>query len=73
MGTPFSEILTATAVATELQLDPPTQAGKSWLSVEGIVQDASKSRVTLKTREGFTLPRRPVPGRQPYHRGVRSA
>jgi hypothetical protein len=46
----------ATPVATELQLDPPTQAGKSWLTVEGTVQEATKSRVTFKTREGFTLP-----------------
>src|SRR5687767_3337217 len=46
----------ATAVATELQLDPPTQAGKSWLTVEGTVQDVNKQRVTFKTREGFTLP-----------------
>ena len=46
----------ATTVATELQLDPPTQAGKSWLSVEGTVQEANNSRVTFKTREGFTLP-----------------
>lgn len=43
-----------TAVATELQLDLPTQGGKSWLSVEGIVQDASKSRVT---RSSFSLTR----------------
>lgn len=46
---------TRTAIA-DLQLDPPSQAGKSWQRVEGTVQEASKSTVTFRTRDGLVLP-----------------
>jgi hypothetical protein len=45
----------ATTIA-DLQLDPPSQAAKSWERVEGTIQEASKSKVTFRTRDGMVLP-----------------
>ncbi|MBI2205353.1 MAG: hypothetical protein HYU41_16005 [Candidatus Rokubacteria bacterium] len=51
-GEPRTDKLTA----SELQLDPPSQAAKSWHRVEGTVEEVDRSRVVFKTREGFKLP-----------------
>ena len=42
--------------AADIQLDPPSQAGKSFQVVEGTVAETQQSRVMFKTREGFSLP-----------------
>lgn len=43
-------------VASEVQLDPPSQKGKEWQRVEGTIQEARRSQVVFKTREGFVVP-----------------
>ena len=42
--------------ASDIQLDPPSQAGKQFQRVEGTVGQTEQSRMTFKTREGFSLP-----------------
>lgn len=46
----------AAVTATDLQLDPPSQAGKTYQQIDGTVTETSASRVVFKTREGMTLP-----------------
>jgi hypothetical protein len=46
----------AANVVADLQLDPPSQAAKSWQRVDGTIQEASKSTVTFRTRDGLVLP-----------------
>lgn len=43
-------------IANDLQLDPPSKAGKTFQRVEGNVLETGASRMTFRTREGFTLP-----------------
>jgi hypothetical protein len=51
-GEPRSQNLTA----SDLQLDPPSQAGKQFQRADGTVGEMQQSRVMFKTREGFSLP-----------------
>ena len=46
----------ATPQVTDLQLDPPSQATKSYQRTDGVIEEASQSKVTFRTREGMTLP-----------------
>ena len=53
---PEGETRTTRVTATDLQLDPPTQTGKTFQQIAGTVSEASGSRVVFRTGEGMTLP-----------------
>ena len=46
----------APVTASDLQLDPPAQARKTYQQIAGTVSEASGSRVVFRTREGMTMP-----------------
>jgi hypothetical protein len=46
-----------TAVAaSDMQLDPPAQGGRTYHQIGGTVAEATASRVVFRTREGMTIP-----------------